>query len=78
MRGLLFASTHLLANDDYASILFLERLLFLPSLGGYLWTKGAGWKLTQNGRFSWIKPPGFHLRRSYAADCGSRWPILAG
>jgi hypothetical protein len=56
---------------------FLERLLFCPSLGCYRWTKGAGGKLTQNGRFSWIKPPWFYLQRCYAADCGSRWLILA-
>jgi hypothetical protein len=57
---------------------FLDRLLFCLFLGCYRWTKGVGGKLTQNGRFPWIKPPWFHSCRCYAADCGSRSLILTG
>ena len=48
---LLFASAHLLANGDSASIIFLERLLFRPSLGCYRWAKGAGGKMTEIAGF---------------------------
>ena len=45
---------------------FLKRLLFYPSLGCYRWNKGPDGKLTQNGRFLWIKSPWFHLWRTLA------------